>query len=289
MKTALTIFLSIILFSAKSQHILFCKTYGQFPEAVNSSFYIDNILRDYGGCTGAPALHLVIIDSADCEPWGTFYNNQNTNHQFGNINNNGGCRQRVEYFFAFGQNDSIALLSLDSMLNTSVPDGFSVLIYTWQYANYDSWNNFAPNLFSTLQGMGMNSVGINDSMPFIFYVQKGNISSAQEVYGININDSIQLTANLTCSVTGIIKEILAPDYALFPNPVTNKAMLKFDNPAKNNLVLTLYSSYGSCVREMHGITGSEVEIEKQNLNPGLYFFRLQFENKIITKGKFIVR
>lgn len=77
-------------------------------------------------------------------------------------------------------------------------------------------------------------------------------------------------------------------YSLYPNPFSNNAILEFDNSNNKKYELVIFDSQGKLVREMSGITENKVEIEKQDLNRGLYFFHLHNEREVVAKGKFVI-
>ena len=75
---------------------------------------------------------------------------------------------------------------------------------------------------------------------------------------------------------------------VYPDPVNQNAILQFDNSTSENCRLTLYDSQGRFVRTISDITTNQVEIERNELSLGLYFFQLSTERKIIANGKFVV-
>lgn len=76
-------------------------------------------------------------------------------------------------------------------------------------------------------------------------------------------------------------------FSVFPNPTNQTATLKFNNSTKDNFTLTLFDSKGNLMRTVHNITADKVEIDRQNLTRGLYFFRLQ-SDKQIAIGKLTI-
>lgn len=78
------------------------------------------------------------------------------------------------------------------------------------------------------------------------------------------------------------------DYYIYPNPIKNEATLKFENSKKENCTLTIYDSYGRSVRKIYHISTDVIEIERQELTPGIFIFQIHSENRIVTVGKFII-
>lgn len=154
-------------------------------------------VAEYNLCTTAPSLHVAVIDPATMEPWGTFNNGQNTDHQFDNVNNGSSCRDRVEYYFIFRQNTQAQLQALDTMIQHKVPDGHYILIYSSIRGEFDDWSANYPNLFTTLQNMGSDSIQVGmDNRAFIFLTRKGDPSTTQEILAQNPGEFISLTATI---------------------------------------------------------------------------------------------
>ncbi|NOT38761.1 MAG: T9SS type A sorting domain-containing protein [Saprospiraceae bacterium] len=78
------------------------------------------------------------------------------------------------------------------------------------------------------------------------------------------------------------------NYYIYPNPFINEATLKFENSKKEKCTLTIYDSYGRSVRKIHHITTDVIKIERQEFTAGIFLFQLQYEDRIITTGKFII-
>ena len=77
-------------------------------------------------------------------------------------------------------------------------------------------------------------------------------------------------------------------WSLNPNPITDKAVLTFEDSNNENKTLTIYNSTGHLFMTIDNITTRQVIIEKKNLVSGLYIFQLQNKRGIISLGKFIV-
>lgn len=156
---------------------------------------LNGIEGEYGICTTTPSLHVAVVDPLTLEPWGTAFNGVNANHNFGNANNESGCRNRVDKFFIFRQNNSTQLQSFQNMIENEIPDGHIVLVYTAMRATYSSWH---PELFTTFQDIG--ATGINESAPeraFILVYKKGDPSSAQIVHATEPGEFIQMSKPFT--------------------------------------------------------------------------------------------
>ena len=176
-----------------------CQVYGDPStnfEVLGTRYQIDLDVMDYAGCGITPALMVAVIDSATLEPWESNYNGENPDYDFDNLINCANSRGRAERYFIFRQNDQAELEGFVNMMN-QVPDGNHVLIYTWQFADYDGWG-LVPEVFDTFTDLGAVQVGVaQDSVPFIFYGIKGDPSSAIEEYGQAIDDYLEFTTNMT--------------------------------------------------------------------------------------------
>lgn len=188
-----------------------CDVFGNatsWLETAYTLYHIDGEIEEYNFCGIQPKLLVSVIDPVTLEPWGTYYDDgvtiQNPNNDFGNINNNGGCRPRVEYHFAFQQDIPASMDAFDNMILNEVPDGHYILIYTARYAEYANWD--ADN-FATFASLGCDSIhpGQTENKPFIVYTQKGNTGGSaitvqnggtKEVYGDTIESDISMLDTL---------------------------------------------------------------------------------------------
>lgn len=87
--------------------------------------------------------------------------------------------------------------------------------------------------------------------------------------------------------TGIPKP-MTTQVNLYPHPMQQSAILEFSNPFHENHSLFIYDSQGKCVRMITDITGERIEIHRQHLCSGLYFYTLQAYNRLIITGKLLI-
>ncbi len=146
--------------------------------AFENKFQLDTEIKEYNGCGFSTQIHVAIIDTNGLQPWGTSYNGLNASNNFGNYNNNGGCRPRVEYDFSFITTDTVQMAGLQNLLQT-VPTGYYILLYTYINGNFNAWKPALKNYVNSLGGTFVGS--LPDDYPYIFFVQKGNLASAQQV------------------------------------------------------------------------------------------------------------
>ena len=189
-----------------------CDVYGNATSWLETAFtlyHIDGEIEEYNFCTTTPQILVAVIDPVTLEPWGTMYdygggNIANPNHDFGNHNNNGGCRPRVEYHFSFWQNIPEEMDAFDNMIANEIPDDHYILIYSARYADFSLWD--ADN-FATFNTLGADSLAIIQTVdrPFILYTKKGNSAGTSEmvsnggtveIFGSDINELISFADTL---------------------------------------------------------------------------------------------
>ena len=71
-----------------------------------------------------------------------------------------------------------------------------------------------------------------------------------------------------------------------PNPFGSHATLHINKPVKD-MELSIMNTLGQVVRQMP-ITGAATAIERNELAPGLYFYKVQSPEGIVTGGKFVI-
>ena len=162
-----------------------------------TGWFLDLLPKDYNGCSNDPAWHVVVVDPASFNPWGTYWVDGatgqvfNPDHQFGNQNNGSSCRNRVEEHFIFRTTQSGELEGMLNMVQNAVPNGHHIMGYTWRHLNKAGMAANAPGLMPALEALGVQSFStIPDSVPFIFYLRKGDPSTYQAVLGTAISDQI---------------------------------------------------------------------------------------------------
>ncbi|MEI7526738.1 MAG: T9SS type A sorting domain-containing protein [Mariniphaga sp.] len=75
--------------------------------------------------------------------------------------------------------------------------------------------------------------------------------------------------------------------SIYPNPFSTSAILK-TNRNLANATLQIFNSLGLEIRRIRHIFGREVNLDRDNLVPGVYLVMLTEENRIIMKNKFII-
>jgi len=99
-----------------------------------------------------------------------------------------------------------------------------------------------------------------------------------------------LNANNSCIANGLNNLNAGANFPkIYPNPMSQYATIEFENPNNENHTLFLYDNRGQFVRIVTDITTEKVQIERQNLTSGFYFFLIYgINNQIINTGKLTV-
>ncbi|NNC83265.1 MAG: hypothetical protein HKN79_06785 [Flavobacteriales bacterium] len=182
--------------------LLSCEVYGDSYDLNQSSqYFIDFQSMEYNGCTTIEAFHVAVIDPITLEPWGNRYDGQNPDNFFGNANDDGSCRNRVERYFIFRQNSEEQMAAFQNMIENEIPDGHYVLIYSWLHSRPSWLVNTFPDAAPFFTDFGAEQVaGIESDVPFITIGVKGDPSQTIEIVGDTLNSFIELDFDMP--VTG---------------------------------------------------------------------------------------
>jgi len=167
-------------------------------------WFIDQNLMEYAVCGLTNSLYVGVVDPATFEPWGTRHYNvgtsswENPTHNFGNANDNGACRDRVENFFVFHQNDPTQMTAFENMI-AAVPDSFYILVYTPFYAQYDIWQPSTFSLFSTVLQSDSIYAG-RPNQAFIYFGKKGTNTLNKELVAQYDHEYLHLVAPMPGSI-----------------------------------------------------------------------------------------
>ena len=83
---------------------------------------------------------------------------------------------------------------------------------------------------------------------------------------------------------GSFKEI---DNKIYPNPFNSSTTIQFSTPVYK-AELNIYNTYGQLIKQIENISGQEIQLSRNNLPSGVYFFKLIENNKIIEADKLII-
>lgn len=152
-------------------------------------YYLDAI-TDYSSCGPTGAILVVVIDPVSFEPWESEFSKSYGQVNWPNALGNSSCpgRTRLDKYFVYYAQQPY-LDSLSSFL-TQIPDSFHILAYSFNYGSFQTWPETTYQTFESLGATKTRTLA-ND-IPYIFYAQKGNISTAKEEWGITNHDAIDL-------------------------------------------------------------------------------------------------
>jgi hypothetical protein len=91
------------------------------------------------------------------------------------------------------------------------------------------------------------------------------------------------------SVTGIDRSPEAKKINIYPNPMIDRATIEYDNPSHKSFTLTVHDINGQLIRSIRDINTNKIEIERKNLNTGLYILQLNSRTEKNYTGRFIVK
>lgn len=210
-------------------------TYGaaEYSELWDIKYLINADVVGYAGMGFNSALHVAIIDKLSLQNWRADQRN------FGQANYPGSLEK--PNFFIFRQSDALQMDALNNMLNDSVPNGDYILVWTWYYKTFPNYLPLPLNIRNTFQALGtINLPSIQDSLPFVFFAQKGNPSSAMEAIGDSINQkqvSVTAVISSVANYANIYSEILGPAASW---DSLSWQIAHLENPTQDSTVLNLY-------------------------------------------------
>jgi hypothetical protein len=167
------------------------------PFIYDNAWYLNDEQQEYEICNMTPKFHVAIIDKATLLPWETRYIYPNgtvinPNNNFGNANDNTGCKPRPMKYFTFHQNVPAQIDAFQNLVENVVENGDYILIYTPMSTRYDWWNLYDPGLYTTFLNLGSDSIYAGrPNRPFIFLTRKGDPSFVVELVSQN-NENIFL-------------------------------------------------------------------------------------------------
>ena len=156
--------------------------------------------------------------------------------------------------------------------------------------NTENWDLF----FSGDGGITWNPIELDiaeDSLNYQWVVpdiptSAGQIRIVMDNVGTDYEDNSE---NFTIeSVTTVKEAQLGSELKVFPNPMTDKAIIIFANPNNEIQSMILYNTKGQVVRELSSINSHQIILKRNNLEKGMYFFQLRSKNEIRATGKVII-
>ena len=161
---------------------------------------------------------------------------------------------------------------------STVADSWGLLIKTDSLGNQQWLRTYFAN---STNANYIYDVKLTSNNEFIM-TGSGNVSG-QDAWVVKVDSSGCEIANCNVGVNESNSENL--NLKIYPNPTNFTATIEFDNPTNQNCTLTIFDLRGQLVRTIKNITTDKVEIERQSLARGLYFFQLCTDRQIFATGK----
>lgn len=123
------------------------------------------------------------------------------------------------------------------------------------------------------------------------YPRGSLVSDGTNLYGMakegGANDLGTIFKYQLSAGANITQNKVQTDLHISPNPFSTQTLLQTAF-VFSNAKLTIYNSFGQAVKQINNINGQTVSIMRENLPTGLYFIRLEQDNKTITTEKITI-
>ncbi|NVO04285.1 MAG: SBBP repeat-containing protein [Bacteroidetes bacterium] len=187
------------------------------------------------------------------------------------------------YSLGFFNNDEASEITIDSLGNIYVVGRSSDASNRENFVTikYDSLGN------EIWVGRYKNSLNSSDYGNSIGLDNNGNVYISGRSY--DLNSTAIVTVKYSSNV-GIQEFSENSDNILniYPNPFETNLTIEVQNELKN-AELIIYDLFGKEIYKMNCINQQTINIKRNNLADGIYFFRLIENNQIIGKGKIIAQ
>jgi len=91
-----------------------------------------------------------------------------------------------------------------------------------------------------------------------------------------------------CLLTGVNDALVGNTVDFYPNPMTDKGILRLSKTPDSELSLNIYNGIGNLVMNKEHILTDEIIIDRKDLSSGLYFYTLKGRSKRILTGNFVI-
>lgn len=100
---------------------------------------------------------------------------------------------------------------------------------------------------------------------------------------------VSAQANEHVGVEEELTEVDAVQVSVYPNPAIDYVTLAFDNPRSLSHSLAVYDMAGRTVRMISNISDSSLQIDRGDLNDGVYIYRLSNDSSVVGEGKLVLK
>lgn len=176
----------------------------------------------------------------------------------------------------------------------------------WNDANARAAINEGDNLYSlTLDvedyyGVPLDSV---EMINFLFNNGLGNPDAPWDNQGQDSRDGIGFGGSPCSNLIFMISEAPLCDLMLvntvdlklenslrvYPNPFSDQVIIEFDNPNNEKFDFTIHDISGRVMRQLSNISGTQLTLEKQDLQAGVYFAVLRGKDGRFATTKLMVK
>lgn len=95
-------------------------------------------------------------------------------------------------------------------------------------------------------------------------------------------------SKLSTITTSIEEQWNPAEFNIYPNPFSDYTVFEFENQKNEKHNLSIYDLQGRLVHTINNITTEQLEIKRNNLRSGHYFFQLRTARQVRATGKLIV-
>mgnify|MGYP002852098639 CR=1 FL=1 len=105
---------------------------------------------------------------------------------------------------------------------------------------------------------------------------------------VNVNNNTYATNNSL--YWGENTSTISPNKSVvYPNPVKNKAVVRFYNPKEKVHRLEIYDLIGNKVKVYTDVRATSFDIEVRDMEAGMYFYFIMNDTERISTGRLFVR
>lgn len=105
----------------------------------------------------------------------------------------------------------------------------------------------------------------------------------------NNGSSIAYCEDITIDNVGIDNAYTNNKVKIYPNPMTNKSIIEFDNIGNKNVIINLYNILGEKVNIEYLVHDNSIELINNNLNAGNYYVEIIINNTNRYNSKLIIK
>lgn len=124
---------------------------------------------------------------------------------------------------------------------------------------------------------------LNQALAYVGYTTPAGTAEKRHVIGgATLEDFVEITTDT--------KEPLLPNVSLniFPNPFNGSTTIRIDGQSFGQLQLLLFDVQGNLIRTQTA-AGAQMEVQRNQLPAGTYFFQLNGDGQLIQTGKVVVQ